>query len=1387
MGDAVVRAFLPLLLQKLADREVLEYIGRLKGVNKMVLQKWTTTLTAIEGVLNDAEEKQLTQEGVRLWLDDLRDLAYDVEDILDAFAAKMLKRRIQRQQGCTSMLWISSLSKPKFNFSVNSEIKDITDRLEEITNREKQFGLKKLGVSTKPWKMPQTTSLIDGPVIGRDEDKKKIVDHLLSKQETCTSNFQNFQVLAVVGTGGLGKTTLAKHVFNDAATQQFSPKGWVSVSDDFDIVRVTAAILEAVTSGHVTESKELNSIQEKLSKELAGKKFLIVLDDVWDTCSYDQWTTLQSPFRVGAVGSMILVTTRDANVAKMVGDTNPYNLGLISEDDCWKIFEHHALLNDRTQNVKLLKEKVIVKCKGLPLAARTLGGLLRCRSVDEWEEILDHKMWNLSEKTGILPALKLSYHYLPSNLKRCFTYCAILPNDYEFREKQLILLWMAEGLIQQQPEENKQMEDLGSDYFKELVSRSLFQKPSKDGLRYIMHDLVTDLARWAAGKTCRRLEDKPNYDSQLRCLPKVRHSSYIRGMHDGAKKFEVYSEVVRMRTFLPLNLSPHQLSGSFPLPSFLAHKVPFDLLPKLQYLRVLSFHTYRITELPNTIGKLKHLRYLDLSHTYIRSLPDSISSLCNLQTLILEGCSQLKALPTSMRNLINLRHLNNTGVPLLEQMPPQLGRLTNLQTLPNFVVGKGSGSGVREIGSLLHLQGTLHLSKLENVIGVEDARSATLQSKERLEALSLEWSNLSVSTEIAAVVLDMLQPHRKLKELNISGYAGLKFASWIGDPSFSNMVHVRLQGCNHCQFLPPFGQLSSLKTLHIQGMDAVESVGSEFYGEGNLPFQALETLVFRYLENWKEWSPCQQDLGIGILSCLKMLSIADCPKLEGSLPEKLDSLENLSISGCEKLVMHTSPVHFEFQTESLGFLNISALKFQTKAFMKSLEKVKYLGITGCEELMSSFQNEGRLLQHLISLDRLHIEDNSALVEKLGKEAEQLLQLRILDCKLESLVLRNCRSLLKVPEGLHHLTSLQDLGIYECSNLVSFPDVGLPSSLKRITIRKCDSLLYFARYQIPSSLERIEIKYCENLKSLIETEEVVVESSSSYCLEFLAIGECPSLMSLLFKSQLPRALKQLHIWNCSLLELITDRFLDDSQLEQIHITTCPNLKFLPEGLCHLTNLQSFSISGCQSLVSLSSMSVGIIFITITDCKKLEVVHVLRDMQHNKSLNSLAVLRIDDCEGLISCFPPNLTQLDIWKMKNCKALLESQGLHSLTSLRWLSIKGKDDPSLVSFPITADKEKENKNEMMFQLPKSLIGLIICGFPNLKKLSNGFQFLNSLERLTIKDCPKLASIPEEGLPLSLEHFTIDECPLLEKRCKGRYRPKIAHISFVRINNREI
>ncbi|CAN6556200.1 unnamed protein product [Malus baccata var. baccata] len=1355
LGEVFLAAFLQLLLDRLTPREILEYFGNFRGVGQK-LEKWRTTLSTIGAVLSDAEERQLTEGGVKLWLDDLRDLAYDIEDMLDKFAVKMLKRMIEgRDQASTSRKVRRSFYKVKLSFDMNSEMKKITKRLQDISERKDKFGLKDTGTSAKESRsLPSSGVLDEKLVVGRDGDKGKIIE--LLKKST------DFGVVAIVGMPGVGKTTLAQLVFNhkNDAMNEFELKVWVYVSDDFNVVRVTKEILESITSRPV-QVEGFSKMQHDLSEQLRGKKFLIVLDDIWNKSDYDLhdlWTKLKSPFGVGAGGSKIIVTTRDVHVARTMRATGVHNLECMADDDCLEIFERHAfgeVNSGKPVNYELIRTKIVEKCCGLPLVARTLGGLLLCKETDEWGEILDNRLWNLADNSSLLPVLKLSYHYLPSHLKRCFAYCSILPNDYEFGEKQLVLLWMAEGLIQQNPDDNKQMEDLGRDYFRELLARSLFQESSKNNSRYVMHDLVNELAQWAAGEICFRLEDKKGDNLQSTCFRKARHSSFIAGECDGFTRFEAFPKVERLRTFLPLSLSDSRVRHNN-----LSRKVTFELLPQLQYLRVLSFNGYTIPELPDSIGDLRLLQYLDLSYTYIASLPKSTSTLYHLQTLILEGCSKLKSLPANMSNLINLRHLNNSDASSLKGMPSQLGRLTNLQSLPLFVVSKGSDqSGIREIGPLLHLRGTLCLSGLENVTHVEDARRANLTCKERLDSLVLKWYDSSETRETESAVLDMLQPHTKLKELTIKGYAREEFSSWVGGPLFSNMVRVRLEECNNCLSLPPLGQLPRLKELYISGMNAVESVGAEFYGECVLPFSLLESLEFVDMKHWRLWLPFQLDHGSGVFPCLKRLSIKGCSKLEGKLPEKLDLLAELEIVKCEELTVsianykqlrqlnidgckvleHTAAkVEFEL-LESLCISNISeVMSWPTgELFRKGLSKVRDLKINGCEKLTSSLKNEGRLLQRLTSLSRLEVKDNSPLVEELGEEAEELLQLQLLDCKLEFLELKKCENLLKLLKGLNQLSSLQELRIHKCSSLVSFPDVGLPPSLKDIDIRFCDSLIYFAKFQIPQNLRRIYISDCKSLKALVDEEE------------------------------------------CERLGLIAPNgFFSNTNhcLESIEIWNCQNLKSLPDGLCHLINLQTLTIGFCGSLVSIPRLSGGrrpsnLRKIWIRDCEKLEA---LPEDMHN--LNCLEKLSIDYREGLI--FPPNLTSLVIRKVKSCKSLWELEwGLHRLTYLGFLWINGKD-PDTVSFP---------PDMVRMETLKSLTYLRIEGFPNLKKLSSkGFQFLTSLQYLWLSNCPKLASIPEEGLPPSLEKLWIDGCPVLKKRCqpgKGRYWHKISHIPRITID----
>lgn len=187
-----------------------------------------------------------------------------------------------------------------------------------------------------------------------------------------------------------------------------------------------------------------------------------------------------------------------------------------------------------------------------------------------------------------------------------------------------------------------------------------------------------------------------------------------------------------------------------------------------------------------------------------------------------------------------------------------------LRTLSNFVMGLNTGSGLEDLKSLKFLRGKLCISKLRNV--VQDIREPILSDKEDLEVLQLEWESLYLhnSSECSRVpdinVLDRLRPHGNLKELSINFYGGTNFPSWVGDPSFSSMVDLRLENYEKCTCLPALGALPSLKELTIKGLRKLITIGSEIYGDDCLkPFQSLETLCFQNLGAWFHWDPIGED------------------------------------------------------------------------------------------------------------------------------------------------------------------------------------------------------------------------------------------------------------------------------------------------------------------------------------------------------------------------------------------------------------------------------------------------------------------------------------------------------------------------------------------------
>ncbi|GAB4832297.1 hypothetical protein Ancab_006308 [Ancistrocladus abbreviatus] len=1231
IGELFLGAVLQVLFDRLTAPQMITWIGQRRYVDVALLSKFKVTLLTVEVLLSDAEERQITSRAVRQWLDDLKDAFYDAEDVLDEIATDALRQSVEPEPGSLSFrnkVWnLIPTSHNSFEKTMAIKVNEVIKRLDNMVSQGGLLGLglKDVGHTSQVLKRLPTTCLVEEfGIHGRDVEREKIIELLLSEE----MNGMKIDVVAIVGIGGLGKTTLAKLVYNDSRLKDFDFKTWICVSDDFDVFRVTKTILQSVNPESFGNVDDLNALQVDLHESLMGKKFLIVLDDVWNE-SKEQWDLLRSPFNGGARGSKIIVTTRNDGVASIMCTVPIFRLKLLSDDDGWLLFSHHAFVHGNPNAHPHLVEigkKIARKCKGLPLAIKTIGTLLKSKlEIEEWESILNNGIWCLpEEKNEILPALKLSYHYLPAHLKRCFAYCSIFPKGHTFVKENLVRAWMAEDFVEQPKGNAKRREDVGDEYFLELLSRSFFQPASDDGGGecYVMHDLFHDLALVVSGDFCAQLEkSKPSEISK-----RVRHMSCTAFEDDNFNKYEFLSEAKRLRTFLRI-LPRLWYYGSF----YLNTKVPSDLLPQLGCLRVLSLSGYQNCVLPSTIGNLKHLRYLDVSYTRIKELPASICSLYNLQTLLLSNCGFLQSLPTNMSQLISLRYLDITGTNLKE-MPMQMSKLKNLQTLTEFVVSRHGGSSIGELGEFPHLRGKLVLRGLQNV-AFEDALEADLRGKTYLHELGLEFGTMIDDSKKERNVLDVLQPHTNVKRLIIRNYGGTCFPDWLGDHSFSNIVFLCLSNCFYCYSMPPLGQLPSLKYLEIKGMINMQIIGAEFYGNSSFsnPFPSLEKLTLEGMKELKQWMPLEVE---GVLfPCLQELSLQDCPKLTGCLPAHLPSLRKLWISRCQRLIVSLPllPSILELVLEKcvkVALRDVVQLTSLTTLTVRSLPMLRGMPTE---------------LTKLSFLKELTIGECPVLQSLSGMGLPPM---------LEKFFIFGYRPPLKLPyltlsvERMQNFTALQRLEI-TVNALVSFPLGAFP----RLRILQFSCFGDLEHLYIPQGvnhdglvhLQHLKIWFCRKLESLVGGE---LPTPNLISLEIMG---CPNLRSLPSRMDIHlTSLRQLKLVGCPGIEPIRSRSFP-SNLTSLEIDHFKSLASCWNTRCFNSfhHLQVLSVAGhgVESFAEKGSLPTTLIELSIKDFRNLKFLNG-KGLQ---SLTSLSELKISLCPQLHSLpeegLPPSISYLKI----------------------------------------------------------------------------------------------------------------------------------------------
>jgi len=1141
VGGALLSAFLQVAFDRLASPQFVDFF-RGRKLDEKLLDNLNIMLHSINALADDAEQKQFRDPHVKAWLFAVKEAVFDAEDLLGEIDYELT--RCQVEAGSEPQTFTYKVSNflnstfSSFNKKIESEMKEVLEKLEYLAKQKSALGLKE-GIysgntsgSTVSQKLPSSSLVVESVIYGRDDDKEMILNWLTSEID----NHNHPSILSIVGMGGLGKTTLAQHVYNDPKIEEakFDIRAWVCVSDHFDVLTVTKTILGAITKSK-DDSGDLEMVHGRLKEKVSGKKFLLVLDDIWNE-RREEWEVVRTPLNYGAPGSKILVTTRGEKVASIMR-SKVHRLKHLEEDECWKVFENQALkdndleLNDEKKEIG---RRIVEKCKGLPLALKTIGSLFRTNlSTSDWKSILESDIWDLPKEVEIIPALLLSYQNLPSHLKRCFAYCALFPKDYEFEKEDLILLWMAENFLYC-PRQVRHPEEVGEQYFNDLFSRSFFQQSNR---RFVMHDFMNDLAKYVCGDICFRLK----FDKG-KCIPKTtRHFSFSYFDVVDFDGLESLSDAKRLRSLIPMVKSNYPWTFKISI---------HDLCSKLKFLRVLSFHLCMgLTELPDSLGDLKHLHSLDLSDTIIQKLPDSTCLLYNLLVLKLNYCSSLTELPSNLHKLTKLRCLEFEKTKVTK-MPIHFGELKNLQILNMFFIDRNSELGIKQLGGL-NLHGGLSINEVQNIANPLNALEANLKTK-NLVKLELKWNSNYMADDgprKEIKVLENLQPSNQLEHLSIRSYCGTEFPSWVFDNSLSNLVFLQLEDCKCCLCLPPLGLLSSLKTLEIKGLDGIVSIGAEFCGSNSSSFTSLETLKFYNMKEWEDWE-CKT----ASFPRLQHLYVDRCPKLKG-LPDQLLYLKELIIFFCDKLIIGVNSMI----TSSLQFLRIYSCPLVSIPVTHHdfLEKVMIEG--GCDSL-TNFR-----LDLFPKLSLLHF-TRCRNLQRISEDHTHN--------HLKEMIIRECSQFESFPiEGLS-APHLQRIHISGVENLKSLPErmqILLPS-LNKLLIIECPQVEMFPDGGLPSNVKEVSLSSLKLMTSMIETLD------ANTCLESLSIRnvdvEC-------FPDEgfLPRSLTSLVIQNFPNLKRLDYKGL--CHLSSLTIFDCPSLECLPEeGLPK--SISSLGISGCPLL-------------------------------------------------------------------------------------------------------------------------------------------------------------------------------------------------------------
>nr|AHH02470.1 NBS-LRR protein [Triticum aestivum] len=1184
-------------------------------------------LPAILDVIDDAEQTASHRAGAKAWLEEVKRVAYEANGLFDEFNYEALRREARKnghygELGFNAVKLLTTHNRFTFRDRMGKKLCRIVQAIEVLVAEMNAFGFKYQQQAPESVRWRQMDHVIFDPkkIISRSRsrDTKNIVGTLLG-----LPNSADLSVVPIVGVGGLGKTTLAQLIYNEPEIQKhFELLIWVCVSDSFDVdslaKRIIAFHLEKdVVEAVASKKSPLDSLQDVLS----GHRYLLVLDDVWNRES-DKWEKLKDRLTHGANGSVVLTTTRDEGVAKLMGTVKPYNLAALEDNFIKEIIETRAFSlqkeEERPAVLVNMVDEIVKRCRGSPLAATALGSVLRTKTSEEEWKAISSRSNICTEESGILPILKLSYNDLSSQMKQCFAFCAVFPKDYEIDVDKLIQLWIAHGFIQDHKEVSP--ETIGNRIFSELASSSFFvdvkQGKATSYERMVggsyykrtckIHDLMHDVALSTMENECGFVPEEPN---RIEWLP------------DTARHLLLSCE----KPEIVLNDSLARKSPAIQTllcDSYMEH--PLQHLSKYSTLKALQLHTRR-SPFPLKSKHLHHLRYLDLSRSDFEALPEDISILYNLQTLKVSGCQELRRLPRQMKYMTALRHLYSHDCRKMSSMPGDLRKLMSLQTLTCFVAGR-TNSECSNVGELQHLNlgGQLELNQLENVTE-EDAKAANLGKKKELRELTLKWT---IGSRDDARVLECVKPHDGLQSLRIESYGGTTFPTWMA--MSRNMVEIHLSYCKNLQWLFSSGasfSFPNLKEFTLRGLECLEgwwessnmeqgkevvfpqleklhildcaklttlpeaTLLGESYGRmERSAFPMLKVLELRYLRSFERWDAVEGPQGAEIMfPQLEELYVAHCGKIKASSGQQ---------KVCPKLTIKD-------ESPKLRVLEMQGSEEEMFLWIaRNVTSLTNLKLQNCEgsETTTATAADNSLTQAMSAIEKWNHHDFPLADMELTGFKSGLTELCACFVQLQRLCINDCAALVHWPEKeFQSLVSLRSLNIMSCEQLVGYaaePSTTTSESssqllprLESLKIYGCTSMVEV--FRLPASVRKMMIRDCAKLRSIFgrrlqqgqpSASSIVQGSPPVYsvefpCLEEIDIRGCDSLTGVL---DLPPSLKHMSVYRCCGLMSVESCSGEFPSLEGLSVGLCENLSSLPDGSQVYPSLRVLKVYDCPGM-------------------------------------------------------------------------------------------------------------------------------------------------------------------------------------------------------------